>query len=126
MQAKSRKRVSAPKNFSEDALNLIAARFKALSEPSRLKLLIALKSGEKNVGELMEATGLNQANVSRQLQLLTGVGFLQRRRSGVSIIYSIADPAIFDMCQQVCGGIHLQLQSQVDAFSGAARAGSRR
>jgi ArsR family transcriptional regulator len=106
-----------PQDLSDEALKLIAARFKALSEPNRLKLLIALKDGKKSVTALMEETGLGQANVSRHLQALTEAGLLDRSRQGLRVIYSIADPSIFDMCRQVCGGIQQRLKQQVKGFA---------
>ena len=107
----------SPQDLSDEALELIAARFKALSEPSRLKLIIALQAGEKNVGQLIEATGLGQANVSRHLQTLADAGVLARERKGVAVIYSIADPHIFNLCHQVCGGIQEHLKSQIKALT---------
>jgi ArsR family transcriptional regulator len=106
-----------PQDLSEEALNLIAARFKALSEPNRLKLLIALRDGEKSVSALVEETGLGQANVSRHLQALTDAGLLRRSRQGLRVIYSIADPSIFEMCRQVCGGIQERLKQQAQEFA---------
>jgi len=106
-----------PHDLSDEALKLIAARFKALSEPNRLKLLIALQHGEKSVSTLMEETGLGQANVSRHLQALTEAGLLARRRQGLCVFYAIADPSIFDMCRQVCGGIQQRLKQQVKEFT---------
>lgn len=105
-----------PRDLSGDALELIAARFRTLGEPSRLKLLSALEEGPKSVSELMEATGLMQANVSRHLQTLTEAGLLARERRGSAVIYSIADRSIFELCRQVCGGIQKRLRQQADAF----------
>jgi DNA-binding transcriptional ArsR family regulator len=102
----------SPKSLSDPALELIAARFRALSEPLRLKLIIALQGGERNVNELVKATGKGQANVSRQLQQLLDSGILARRRDGARVFYSIADPAIFDLCTHVCGSLHRQLQEK--------------
>ncbi len=109
----------SPQDLSDHALELIAARFKALSEPSRLKLIIALEEGGKNVTELVGATGLTQANVSRHLQLLIESGILARRKEGLTVIYSISDPAIFDLCEKVCGGIQKRLDHQTRAFETA-------
>jgi len=97
-------------NLSDEALRLVAARFKVLSEPLRLKLIIALESGEKNVTELVRLTGKLQTNVSRQLQLLSEAGVLTRRREGTSVYYRITDPAIFDLCRHVCGSLQKELQ----------------
>lgn len=106
-----------PASMSDDALALIAARFKALSEVSRLKLIIALESGDKNVTELVTTTGLTQANVSRHLQHLVDAGILARRKEGLSVIYTIADKGIFKLCDQVCGGIARRLEEQSKVFS---------
>jgi ArsR family transcriptional regulator len=106
-----------PQDLSDEALNLIAARFKALSEPNRLKLLVALEDGERSVSALMKETGLGQANVSRHLQALTEAGLLHRARQGPCVMYSIKDPSIFDMCRQVCGGIQERLRQQVKEFA---------
>ena len=106
-----------PSSLNENALALIAARFKALSEVSRLKLIIALESGDKNVTDLVAATGLTQANVSRHLQNLVECGILARRKEGLAVIYTIAEPDIFKLCDLVCGGIARRLEVQRKAFS---------
>ena len=102
--------------ISDDALELIAARFRVLGEPNRLKLIRALEVGELSVSALMEATGLSQANASRHLQTLTQAGILGRRRDGTSVIYHIADPGIFRLCELVCGSVQTLLARQASAF----------
>ena len=100
--------------LSDAAIDLIAARFRVLSEPTRLKLLMALEEGEKNVTELVEQTGATQTNVSRQLGVLASAGLLSRRKSGLSVYYRIADPGIFEMCSHVCKS----LQKRITQVSG--------
>jgi DNA-binding transcriptional ArsR family regulator len=100
--------------LSPEALERIAERFKVLSETVRLQLLIALEDGERNVSELVEATGKSQTNVSRQLQVLTHAGVLSRQKRGVSVYYRIVDPAIFDLCRHVCGSLQRQLEGQAE------------
>src|ERR1039457_6050475 len=78
-------RVTMPKtasfqNMTEASIKLMAARFRALGEVSRLKLIFAVGNGEKNASLLIAATGLSQANVSKHLQILTARGFLVRRK----------------------------------------------
>jgi len=102
--------------LSPQALDQIAARFKILSEPTRLRLLIALEQGEKNVTGLVEALGASQANVSRHLQTLTEAGILRRRKDGLNVFYAIADPTIFDLCEHVCGSLQKRLAEQAKAF----------
>lgn len=107
---------STRKEIGTEALEMIAGRFRVLSEASRLKLIIALEEGEKNVTRLVEETGLTQANVSRQLQTLTDAGILSRRKEGLNVIYQIADQSIFDMCDHVCGSLQRRFSDQAEAF----------
>ncbi len=100
-----------------EALEMIAARFRVLSEASRLRLILALEGGEKNVTALVKATGLAQANVSRQLQILTDAGVLGRRKQGLNVIYHIADKTTFDMCDHVCGSIRRRIENQSGVFA---------
>jgi DNA-binding transcriptional ArsR family regulator len=107
----------AHRELSDQALDLIARRFKALSESSRLKLIHALRSAELSVSGLVAETGLTQANASRHLQLLVEVGILKRRKVGLNVIYAIADRGIFDLCETVCGSVQKRLERHVQAFS---------
>lgn len=100
-----------------EALEMIAARFRVLSEASRLRLIIALEDGEKNVSALVAGTGLTQANVSRQLQALTDAGILGRRKEGLNVIYHITDKSIFDMCDHVCGSLQRRIEGQAALLS---------
>ena len=97
--------------LTSDLLELIAERFKGLAEPARLRLLNSLRSGEKTVSELMEATGLGQANVSKHLQLLHALGFVERRKEGLYVHYRLASDEVFRLCDIVCG----QLEAEATA-----------
>ena len=83
--------------LTEENLNPIAKRFRALGEVSRLKLIIAVGKGEKNVTELIDATGLSQANVSKHLWILTDAGLLVRRKRGIFVFYSTADSNVLKL-----------------------------
>ena len=65
-----------------DLIPQVAARFKALADEGRLALLSTLQRGEKSVGELAEATGRSQPNVSQHLASLTHAGLVEARRDG--------------------------------------------
>jgi DNA-binding transcriptional ArsR family regulator len=104
--------------MSADALDLVAARFRVLGEASRLKLIQALNGSECSVSDLIDTTGLNQANVSRHLQTLTASGILKRRKRGLHVLYSIADPKIFDLCEHVCGSLQKRIETHARAFGG--------
>src|ERR1041385_7597470 len=100
---------AATLDLPDPALELIAARFRVLGEPNRLKLIHALQSGEKSVSELIQAIGLEQANASRHLQALTMAGILSRRKEGLKVLYSIADSGVFKLCEHVCGSVQRRL-----------------
>ena len=104
------------KKLSNTALRLVARRFKALSEPIRLQLVMSVMEGEKSVSELVELSGAHQANVSRHLHTLADAGLLKRRKEGLHVFYSIAGSTLFDLCDLVCGGVEDYLKTQVDAF----------
>jgi DNA-binding transcriptional ArsR family regulator len=89
--------------MSSELLSLVAERFKALAEPARLEILNALREGELTVSELVERTGLGQANVSKHLQLLLAHGFLSRRKEGLFSYYALADRDVFKLCDLMCG-----------------------
>jgi DNA-binding transcriptional ArsR family regulator len=93
----------------EQALQQVAAYFQALSEPTRLQILNLLREQERNVGELAQLCGYTSANISRHLTLLTQHGLVQREGRGTSVYYRIADPAVYELCDLVCGNIARQL-----------------
>lgn len=107
----------AIKELSEGALAMVAERFKALSEPTRLKLVRALMDGEKSVSELTEETGGLQANVSKHLGVLLDAGVLGRRKEGLYSYYRITDQTVFELCDLVCGSIQDNLSAELNEFS---------
>ena len=109
---------SVPVRMSAEALELIAARFRVLGEASRLKLIQALNGGERSVNALTDATGLSQANASRHLQTLSEAGILKRRKQGLRVLYSIADPNIFNLCEHVCGSLQQRINAHARALVG--------
>ena len=98
--------------FNPSALTQVADYFKVLSELSRLQVLCSLKSGSKNVTEIMEETGLGQANVSKHLKILAQSGIVSRTPQGVSVYYEIIEPFIFDLCELVGDRLSIRLQEQ--------------
>jgi ArsR family transcriptional regulator len=91
------------------ALELIADRFKALAEPARLKILNALRDGEKSVTELREELVSSHANVSKHLSVLYAGGFVKRRKEGLNVFYRLADTAVLKLCDVMCGRIENEL-----------------
>lgn len=92
--------------LTDEMLELVAEQFRALSEPSRLRLMNLLFDGETGVGELAERSGLSMANVSKHLALLYSAGFVVRRKVDVRVLYSLADARTRDLCNLMCARVH--------------------
>jgi DNA-binding transcriptional ArsR family regulator len=88
-----------------DLIPQVAARFRALADEGRLALLSTLQQGEKSVGELAEATGRSQPNVSQHLASLTHARLVEARRDGNRVFYRIADPTVMRICDAVCNSL---------------------
>lgn len=82
---------------SDGEVAVLAARFKAISEPSRLKILLALSCGELCVEHITQAVGGNQSAVSHQLKTLKDNNIIKARRNGKQVMYSVADGHVMTM-----------------------------
>lgn len=98
-----------PHPLTDPLIELIAHRFRILAEPTRIKLLDALRDGPATVQELQSATGASQQNVSKHLGLLLDAALVQRTKQGNRSYYDIADPTLFDLCEHVCGSLRRQV-----------------
>ena len=96
------KKATRPKILSDAALSRISVRFRALSEPVRLRLLNCLMIEDHNVTQLVKLSGTGQANVSKHLAILRDAGMIYMRRVGLSTICSIADPSIHELYEIMC------------------------
>lgn len=115
----SRKRRGiAHKTLDAAQIQAVAQLFAALSEASRLRILQILQSGPVSVGELVEQSGLKQANVSKQLGILLSAGIIVRRQDGNRAIYSIHLPLVFELCALVCRGVAQQAAQRAAALRG--------
>jgi ArsR family transcriptional regulator len=91
--------------LSREALELVAQRFRALGDPTRLALLQSLFEKERTVQELCAVTGTTQPNASKHLALLLERGLVARRRDGFFTRYRIADATLEGLCRLVCGSL---------------------
>ncbi len=82
------------KPMTDAQLNEVAKLLAVLADSSRLRLLQHLMEREQTVTQLIESTGLNQANVSKHLGMLHLHRFVERRKDGNFVIYSIKDPTV--------------------------------
>lgn len=71
--------------------------FKALAHPLRIQIVDELRSGERGVNELRDALGVEQSTLSQQLAVLRARNFVVGRKEGSNVLYSVRDPAIFEL-----------------------------
>jgi len=96
-------------SMTDDKLEQVAARFRILGEPMRLKILKTICRSEKNVQEIVDATGAGQANVSKHLSMMYENGIVERRKDGLNCFYKLADDGIFEICQIASKGVEKSL-----------------
>lgn len=107
---------------SNELLALMAAKFRMLSDPTRLAILRAMiHSGEKTVTQIVEETGQSVANVSKHLKQLATGGLLARRKEGSFVKYRLNDPVIEKICELVCDSLRRDLEEQLRNASRALR-----
>jgi DNA-binding transcriptional ArsR family regulator len=99
------------KRLSPAAIEMVAARFRILGEPLRIRILQELQDGERSVSELVTAVGSTQPNVSKHLRILQEAGLVGRRQEGNLVYCHIEDPSVFELCNVVCVTLGEQLSS---------------
>lgn len=104
-----------------DALELVAARFRAMGEPLRLRMLQELEGGEQSVSALAESVESTQPNVSKHLKILQDAGLVKRRQQGTTVYCSIADEMVFELCEMICSRLRDRLEAQVGALKARMR-----
>ena len=106
------------KHMGPELLDLVAERFKALSDRARLSLLQELRGGPMTVNELAAATEMGQANVSRHLAVLFANRLVARERDGVYVRYELADTNVLKLCELVCGRLESELSERRKVIGG--------
>jgi DNA-binding transcriptional ArsR family regulator len=104
------------KRMSDEALEMIAGRFKVLADPMRLRILQILEEGERSVTAMAEEVGSTQPNISKHLRVLQETGWLRRRQVGNTVYYAIGDAQVFALCDLVCSGLAERLAAQAKAL----------
>ena len=98
-----------PSPIPVDLAEMIAARLRVIGDPTRIRILDLLRDGDLSVTQITEDLGTSQQNASKHLGVLLQAGIVARRKVGNNSIYSIADVGVYELCEQVCGGLQLQL-----------------
>lgn len=105
-----------PHPLPDELAELIARRFKLLSEPTRIKVLDRLRAGEANVQELADAVGTTQQNVSKHLGALADAGVVGRRKQGNHVYYRVVDDGVWQLCHDVCGSVERLVAERAALF----------
>ncbi len=71
--------------------------FKTLGHPARIRVLEVLREGERSVSDLVPEVGLEASHLSQQLAVLRRADLVQTRKEGTSVLYSVANPMIFQL-----------------------------
>jgi ArsR family transcriptional regulator len=87
--------------------------FSALGDPSRLRILEYLRTGEKCVSEIVRVVGFAQPTVSMHLKVLLDCGILKCRKDGNKMFYSIAFAKIYDLIDLVDSNLVRSLSRNV-------------
>ncbi|MEO6061944.1 MAG: metalloregulator ArsR/SmtB family transcription factor [Thermoflexales bacterium] len=75
----------------------VAELFQAMSDPSRVRILLALLQGEVNVGAIAEKVGISESAVSHQLRGLRQLRIVSARKDGRSVFYSLDDDHVVSL-----------------------------
>jgi ArsR family transcriptional regulator, nickel/cobalt-responsive transcriptional repressor len=97
----------------------------ALSTPSRLRILMCLRSGPLTVSEIVEAVGIEQSAVSHQLRVLRDHSVLTMRRVGRTRQYALRNEhigAVIDQALEHVRALERPRAEQTDPFAGAQSA----
>ena len=86
----------------------------------RIRRLEAMREGEKSVKELQDLTGASQQNVSQHLGVLLRARIVARRKQGNFSLYSIADPVVWSLCDDVCDGLREEIEQLEGLLEGSS------
>lgn len=104
--------------MSSKVFELQAALCQAMSYPTRLELVHALRTGARRVDDLAQVTGANQSSVSRHLSILRSCGVVTARRVGHEVVYELANPKVAMICDLMREVLLEQLTHQSDIARG--------
>ncbi|ETT87553.1 metalloregulator ArsR/SmtB family transcription factor [Viridibacillus sp. FSL R5-0477] len=87
--------------LNESTVEDVARTFKALADPTRVKILYLLSQEECSVGHIADVLNMTQSAVSHQLSFLKNLRLVKSRRQGKSLFYSYDDEHVIEVLKQV-------------------------
>lgn len=97
---------SAEQELDEETLFVVSQTFKALSDPTRIRILHLLFHGEHSVNEIAEKLSLQQSTVSHQLRHLKNLRLVKFRREGTTFYYTYDDEHVMDILKKTIEHVH--------------------
>jgi|SRR5690625_684088 len=89
------------KDLDEETLFVVSQTFKALGDPTRIRILHLLYQQECSVNKIAETLNLSQSSVSHQLRFLKNLRLVKNRRDGTTIFYSHDDDHVIQVLEQM-------------------------
>ena len=83
--------------LSDEMIFTMSESFKALADPTRLRILSLLFTGDRGVGELADHLDVSQSAVSHQLRLLRNLDIVRYRKEGRAVYYHLSDDHIREL-----------------------------
>jgi ArsR family transcriptional regulator len=87
------------RKLSNERLQLIANRARALGDPTRIRILSVLERGRQPVGQIAERAATRQSTASKHLQVLFHAGLVQRRRDASAVFYWLTSDDVLRCCK---------------------------
>ncbi|MDQ0233252.1 ArsR/SmtB family transcription factor [Metabacillus malikii] len=88
------------RDLDEETLFVVSQTFKALSDPTRIRILNLLCTEEHSVNDIAESLNLSQSTVSHQLRFLKNLRLVKFRRAGTTLYYSKDDDHVMNLLKQ--------------------------
>lgn len=92
---------------------------KTLANPKRQEILDSLRERELTVNQIVEKTGISQANLSQHLAIMRSKGIVKSRREGINVYYSLANTKIIEAFDLISQLINESLASQTKTVEDA-------
>jgi DNA-binding transcriptional ArsR family regulator len=120
VSARPPRRFSRPRAkpaVGDELAEIVAQRFAALGDPSRVKIVEHLRlAGEQSVKDVAGALGLPHPNISRHLNVLFAASVVTRRKAGNRATYSLDSPGVMDLLDRM----HAEIEEEARRIAAAA------
>jgi ArsR family transcriptional regulator len=104
-------------HLTKTLIERVAERFRAMGDPTRIRILVALRQGPGHVGALVQGLDLPQTTVSKHLAILRAAGLVRGTRRGSQVVYETCDPDLGQLCDIVCASVARSAASEHASIS---------